>query len=126
VFHISIWGDKLPVATGLMSMMWPSRIDQVTNLLSQDLIDSKRSWVTRFLEPLRVIGLQARVMFFTTKWCPANHKMTANKLQNSAQRAGKWCQMLLQHFCYQITLSSLWWKQFLAFISLSVNSTSST
>jgi len=32
-----------------------------------------------------------------------NYKMAPHELQNGAQGAEKWCPMLFQHFCYQVT-----------------------
>jgi len=64
---------------------------------------SSQSGVTKTVESLRFIGLQARVMvesheishffyyiFYATKWRPTCCKMAPDKLENGAQHAIKW------------------------------------
>ena len=65
---------------------------------------SSQSRVTKTIESLRVIGLQARVNFesheishlfyhisYAMKWRPTCYKMVPDKLENGAQHAVKWC-----------------------------------
>jgi len=73
---------------------------------SHYLVELSQRRVTRTIQWLWVIGLQARVYiesneiqhctydFFTTNWYPTNYKMAFNELKSGVQRATKWCRML--------------------------------
>jgi len=80
-----------------------SESSKIFSSQSHDLVESGQSRMTKTVESLRVIGLQARVnfesyeishffyyIFYAMKWCPTSYKMAPDKLENGGQHAIKW------------------------------------
>jgi len=98
---------------------------------SHDLVESSQSRVTKTVESLRVIGLQARVnvesheishffydISYAMKWRPICCKMVPDKLENGAQHAIEWCPIGKKQVPSVVSTSLIARYLYLSFISL--------